>query len=393
MKDGHYQSFDSFKSDADQMFQNFYIYNPINTELLTYVNKISNYFNNLSDSNENDEKLFNQPSSNDDEPMHTIGRFKDYYINNFIQNISNCDDTELKSDHSYSNNESFNDNDNELKNKSDMFNDNDDNSNNSNRTFDDNDNDLENDSDTSDDNDDNSNNNNRTFDGNDLDIIFDSSKTTKNGITNLKSIKMNIEKYIFSENNQAPKIFLNDDCYLTRTYDINTSTRTYNTIRDRGALGYVTSYLDGSHRMYQCSVLHYNNADYQCKICKRAKDLESVVEYNIHKFDVEHLKQTTLNVQKTPLVTKKKGVLDPIIDSLSYLVACENFSLNRISCDAIRSLIIESIEIGQRAPNVPPDQLVPHISKSTIRSRILDLAHSFGEKSSNSILLFLIKVL
>lgn len=73
--------------------------------------------------------------------------------------------------------------------------------------------------------------------------------------------------------------------------------------------------------MYQCSVLHYNNADYQCKICKRAKDLESVVEYNIHKFDVEHLKQTTLNVQKTPLVTKKKGVLDPIIDSLSYLVA------------------------------------------------------------------------
>lgn len=145
--------------------------------------------------------------------------------------------------------------------------------------------------------------------------------------------------------------------------------------------------------MYQCSVLHYNNADYQCKICKRAKDLESVVEYNIHKFDVEHLKQTTLNVQKTPLVTKKKGVLDPIIDSLSYLVAWENFSLNRISCDAIRLLIIESIEIGQRAPNVPPDQLVPHISKSTIRSRILDLAHSFGEKSSNCILLFLIKVL
>ena len=62
MKDGHYQSFDSFKSDADQMFQNFYIYNPKNTELLTYVNKISNYFNNLSDSNENEEKLFNQPS-------------------------------------------------------------------------------------------------------------------------------------------------------------------------------------------------------------------------------------------------------------------------------------------------------------------------------------------
>lgn len=220
-------------------------------------------------------------------------RFKDYYINNFIQNISNSDDTELKSDYSYSNNESYNDNDNELKNKSDTFND----------------------------NDDNSNNNNRTFDGNDLDIIFDSSKTTRNGITNLKSIKINIEKYIFSENNQAPKIFLNDDCYQTRTYDTNTSTRTYNTIRDRGALGYVTSYLDGSHRMYQCSVLHYNNADYQCKICKRAKDLESVVEYNIHKFDVEHLKQTTLNVQKTPLVTKKKGVLDPIIDSLSYLVA------------------------------------------------------------------------
>ena len=44
------------------MFQNFYIYNPKNTELLTYVNKISNYFNNLSDSNENEEKLFNQPS-------------------------------------------------------------------------------------------------------------------------------------------------------------------------------------------------------------------------------------------------------------------------------------------------------------------------------------------
>lgn len=112
-------------------------------------------------------------------------RFKDYYINNFIQNISNSDDTELKSDYSYSNNESYNDNDNELKNKSDTFND----------------------------NDDNSNNNNRTFDGNDLDIIFDSSKTTRNGITNLKSIKINIEKYIFSENNQAPKIFLNDDCY------------------------------------------------------------------------------------------------------------------------------------------------------------------------------------
>ena len=311
-------------------------------------NQSNNEFSNNSNSN------FNQLSNNlhhDENNSRSVGCIGNYYINNSFQADQDDDSNE--------------DNDGLIENNNNSSEDDDNSSENDNSNVDDDE--LNND--LSDEN----------------DNLSNERSSIKHNFKSYKSVKIDIEKFIGHDIDKAPKVFLNtkENIYLTRLYEDVNNTKTNKMLLEKGALGYVTSTSDGSHRTYRCSVfLNYKEEQYQCTVAKRAKDIDYVINHNEHKFDINDKSQTVLNIPKAIKLSAAKGTPELIFNDLAFLVACETLSLNRVNCRNILNLITDSIEIGQKNPNTPSNQLLPLITKEKIRRRIIDLACCFKEKAT-----------
>lgn len=57
--------------------------------------------------------------------------------------------------------------------------------------------------------------------------------------------------------------------------------------------------------------------------------------------------------------------------------------MKRVSGNFIYNLTINSIQLGQKNPQIPHNQLFPNFSNTTIQSHIINLASSMKKKIKN----------
>lgn len=201
----------------------------------------------------------------------------------------------------------------------------------------------------------------------------------------LKKINMSIDSFFpESGKEQAPKKYLQPNIYLTRIAPNQMNARTFKNLEKVEALGFCTTTSNGKHTSYRCSAaLFINGRMYQCTVIKRFSDIEIIKSHTEHEFEIDESRQTKLQFKRSNYIPVKSITEKKILDDISYLVACESVPLNRVTGNFIYDLIINSIQLGQKNPQIPPNQLFPNFSKTTIRSQIINLASSMKTNIEN----------
>ena len=200
---------------------------------------------------------------------------------------------------------------------------------------------------------------------------------------NLQNIRMRIDHF-YSENelNEPPKIYINQNTFLTRINPKKPNKKTLNLLSAKNAMGFFTVISNGQHSKYRCSVaLCHNGVFYQCTEQARYDQIDDFILTHIdHKFEVCFQMQTTINFRPSFSSSFQATPYQNIINLLSFVVSCDSVPLNKVNDDIFYNLLLSAIRLGQTNPNVQANQLLPHYSTATIRSQIIELANRFREE-------------